>query len=170
MLGAAGGFLAALSVSPAPGTAGAVADIQMQGKPDGSHVWFDPVGIRVEPGQTIRWINRNPGNSHTATAYHPTLFDRPRRIPAKAAPWDSGYLLPEEMFSVTLTEQGVYDYYCVPHEHAGMVGRIIVGEPGEHDWPDPTQDAGGLVPVPEAALKSFPSVEEIMRKGIVRPA
>jgi hypothetical protein len=22
----------------------------------------------------------------------------------------------------------VYDYFCIPHEHAGMVGRIVVGE------------------------------------------
>ena len=30
---------------------------------------------------------------------------------------------------MTFTVEGVYDYYCVPHEHAGMVGRIVVGTP-----------------------------------------
>ena len=51
--------------------AGEAVEIRMQGNTDGSHVWFDPVGLRIEPGQTIRWINLDPGNSHTATAYHP---------------------------------------------------------------------------------------------------
>jgi hypothetical protein len=32
-------------------------------------------------------------------------------------------------FEVTLTVEGVYDYYCTTHEMAGMVGRIIVGQP-----------------------------------------
>ena len=27
------------------------------------------------------------------------------------------------------TVTGVYDYFCIPHEEAGMVGRIIVGSP-----------------------------------------
>ena len=38
--------------------------------------------------------------------------------------------MPGESFAVELTEPGVYDYYCIPHEHAGMVGRIVVGGPG----------------------------------------
>ena len=39
----------------------------MRGKADGSHVWFDPIGVHVQPGQTVRWTNRDPGNSHTVT-------------------------------------------------------------------------------------------------------
>ena len=73
----------------------------MQGNTDGSHVWFDPVGIHLQPGQSITWINRDPGNSHTATAYHPKNFDRPTRLPRGAEPWNSDYLLPNETFSVT---------------------------------------------------------------------
>jgi hypothetical protein len=26
-----------------------------------------------------------------------------------------------------LTAEGVYDYFCMPHERAGIVGRLIVG-------------------------------------------
>ncbi len=163
-----GGLLAALATPPLAAGAGDTIEIRMQGRADGSHVWFDPVGIRLEPGQTVRWVNRDPGNSHTATAYHPANFGRPRRIPERATPWDSGYLLPDETFAVTLIEPGIYDYYCVPHEHAGMVGRLIVGAPQRHGWPTaPTgADRGGAVP--RAALNAFPTVEEIMREGIVR--
>jgi plastocyanin len=144
-----------------------VVEIRMQGRPDGSQVWFDPIGVRVEPGQTIRWINLDPANSHTATAYHPANSGRPRRIPGGAAPWDSDYLLPNEAFAVTLTEQGVYDYCCVPHEHAGMVGRIVVGRPPSKGW---TTVDGGEAGLPEVALRAFPPVDAIMRGGSVRRA
>ena len=140
-----------------------VVEIAMQGRGDGSHVWFDPVGLLVRPGQTVRWSNREKGNVHTATAYHPANFDRPLRVPGSANPWNSDYLMPGESFAVVLTVPGVYDYYCIPHEHAGMVGRIVVGEPGPEDRgrrPD-----GDL---PGVALAAFPPVEAIMRQGAVR--
>jgi plastocyanin len=141
------------------------AEVRMLGDATGSHVGFDPVGLWIEPGQTVRWTNADAGNSHTSTAYDPANFDRPRRIPAGAAPWDSDYLLPDESFAVTLTAEGVYDYYCVPHEHAGMVGRIVVGEPGGDGWMrEPGADAG----LPAAALAAFPSVEAIVANRIVR--
>jgi plastocyanin len=140
----------------------------MRGNTDGSHVWFDPVGLHIRPGQTMRWINLDPGNSHTATAYHPKNFGRPLRIPKGAEPWDSDYLLPEETFSVTLTVKGIYDFYCIPHEHAGMVGRIVVGEPGGSAAEGLPAEAAGGEPVPDIALQAFPSVEEIMARGVVR--
>jgi len=56
----------------------------MQGNPDGSKVWFDPIGVLVQPGQTIRWTNRDPGNAHTTTAYHPKNFEHAHRIPIRS--------------------------------------------------------------------------------------
>lgn len=162
-----GGLLAGLAAPRLPLAAEAV-EIRMQGHADGSHVWFDPVGLRIEPGQTIRWINLDPGNSHTATAYHPRNLERPLRIPEAAQPWNSDYLLPHETFSVTLTTEGVYDFYCIPHEHAGMVGRIIVGRPGRSSATSVSTQAAGGEPIPEIALHAFPPVDEIMRQGTVR--
>ncbi|WP_244510675.1 cupredoxin domain-containing protein [Microvirga guangxiensis] len=108
------------------------------------------------------------GNSHTATAYHWKNFERPQRIPEGAEPWNSDYLLPNESFSVTLTVEGIYDFYCVQNEHAGMVGRINVGQPGRSSvYSVFTQAAGGEA-IPEIALQAFPPVDEIMRQGIVR--
>ena len=161
-----GGILAGLGV-PAVVASGPV-DIRMQGNADGSHVWFDPVGLRVAPGQTIRWINVDPGNSHTATAYHPRNLERPLRIPETAEPWNSDYLLPDESFWVTLTVEGVYDFFCIPHEHAGMVGRIIVGQPGRSPADSLSAQAAGGEPIPEIALRAFPPIDEIMRRGIIR--
>lgn len=168
MLGLGGGFAAVLALHrPTVARADEVVEIAMDGRGDGSEVWFDPVGIRIRPGQTIRWVNRDAGNAHTATAYHPSNFGRLRRVPPGAGGWDSDYLLPEEAFTVTLNVPGVHDYYCVPHEHAGMVGRIVVGAPR----PESRIGGADVDPrLPEAALRAFPSVEEIMDRGTVRRA
>ena len=163
-----GGVLATLALPPAVGRARGIVEIRMQGRPDGSHVWFDPIGVRVEPGQTVRWTNLDPGNSHTSTAYHPSIADRPLRMPEDAKPWNSDYLLPNESFSATLSEPGVYDYYCQPHEHAGMVARIVVGTP--QSWNEALNKAERDRSLPMAAIDAFPSVEEILSKGIVRRA
>jgi plastocyanin len=164
LIGVGGASLAALAVRRAAGAD--VVEIAMQGAGGGAKVWYDPVGLHVRPGQTVRWSNRDAGNTHTVTAYHPAIFGRPRRIPAAARPWDSDYLLPGAAFSVVLTVEGVYDYYCVPHEHAGMVGRIVVGAPppgAAEQPPDPD-----LAPLPEVALNGFPPVAEILERGVVR--
>jgi plastocyanin len=163
---AGGGLLATFFAGSAPAATGAVVEITMQGRGGGARVWFDPVGIHIAPGSTVRWTNRDPGNSHTVTSYHPKIFERPLRIPAGAAAWNSDYLLPEESFAMTFTGVGVYDYYCVPHEHAGMVGRIVVGMPAAEVVSGMPE--AGLTPLPEAALKGFPPVAEIIATGAVR--
>ncbi len=152
----AGGGIAGLALlaQPFPTRAEPVIEIAMRGNADGSKVWFDPVGLLVEPGQTLRWVNRDPGNAHTSTAFHPANGGHPLRIPTGAEPWNSDYLLPEQSFDLRLTTIGVYDYFCIPHEEAGMVGRIVVGsmDPG---WP-------------ETARGQLPTPEEIVRRKVIR--
>jgi hypothetical protein len=64
----------------------------------------------------------------------------------------------------------VYDYLCMPHEAAGMVGRIIVGEPAAGPGTRPF----GYAPdrhwksVPMPAQQAFPAIALIMEKGTVR--
>ncbi|MCP5365854.1 MAG: hypothetical protein H6905_11625 [Hyphomicrobiales bacterium] len=140
--------------------------IKMQGTSRGERVWFTPIGLAIAAGTTVRFVNRDPVNSHTATAYHPSLFGRPRRIPEGAEPWDSDFLLPEASFEVTLYRPGVYDFYCIPHEMAGMVGRIVVGLPTDKGWQDAALSAADL---PDAALKAFPDVKAILNVGRIDP-
>jgi plastocyanin len=84
--------------------------IEMRSDMVGSHVWFDPIGLYVNPGMTVRWIARE--NVHTTTAYHPQNDHHSLRIPKGALPWDSGFLVrPGDRFEVTLTVPGVYDYW-----------------------------------------------------------
>ncbi len=131
--------------------------IGMESDALGSKVWFDPIGLHVQLGDTIRWVLNN--NVHTVAAYHPENAGHALRIPAGAAPWDSGYLVNQgDSFEVTLTVPGVYDYYCAPHEFSGMVGRIVVGDGrASSDWRD----------VPAVARSAFPTVAEIVAKGRV---
>ncbi|MER3445798.1 MAG: hypothetical protein C4291_02710 [Candidatus Dadabacteria bacterium] len=137
----------------------------------GSRVWFDPIGIYIEPGQTVRWIVVE--NVHTTSAYHPRNSNHSLRIPPNATPWDSGFLSPGEHFDVKLKTQGIYDYYCTAHEEAGMVGRIIVGKPTgpgalPFNYYVGRSDTTNWRPVPPAAQKAFPSIEQIMREKVVR--
>lgn len=164
-----GSLLAVFLAGSAALAADDLVEVTMQGTSGGTHVWFDPVGLHVRPGQTVRWTNRDQGNSHTVTAYHPAINGRPRRIPPNVQPFDSGYLLPGESFSMKFMRQGVYDYYCVPHEHAGMVGRIVVGKPLAQELAQQlaTTTDPGLTPLPEAALNGFPPVDEIVASGVV---
>jgi plastocyanin len=131
----------------------------------GDQVFFDPVGVWVEPGTTIRFLLID--GVHDTQAFHP---DNPvslglNRIPEGAQPWNSGMMggliNPSRTFEVTLTEEGVYDYFCSPHVAFGMVGRIVVGNP----------EASPAKPVDEImfepARAALPSVEDILAQTMV---
>ncbi|WP_440999278.1 cupredoxin domain-containing protein [Fodinibius sp. SL11] len=85
---------------------------------------FDPVVVAVNPGDVIEFIVRE--GLHTVTAYHPTNR-RPKRIPDLAKPFDSGLMEQGDQWFLNIKEEGVYDYFCLPHEKMGHVGRVIAG-------------------------------------------
>lgn len=156
---ATGGAALVAPLMPRTAAADGSADIVMRGDALGSEVWFEPAGLLVRPGATVTWRNDDFSNAHTTTAFHPSNRAHPLRIPEGAKPWNSDYLLPGETFSVTLTVPGVYDTFCIPHEMAGMVGRIVV------------MAEGGPMPLAardDPAVKAmFPPVADIVRLGAV---
>ena len=160
-----GGLLLAAPALGAP----AVVEVRLRSDPEGASVGFDPIGLEVAPGTTVRWVLE--ANVHTTTAYHPDNDRHPLRIPEGAKPWDSGYLVdPGQAFEVTLTVEGVYDYFCAPHEEAGMVGRIVVGRPGGPGArlvDNAAYARKGRREIPPAAKAAFPSIDTIMAEGIV---
>ncbi len=129
----------------------------------GGNFRFDPVGLRIEPGTNMIWLNM--GGFHTATAFHPDHGhllggDVPLRIPDGAEPFHSGMLglTDGTEFEHTLAVEGVYDYFCQPHYGLGMVGRVIVD--AASGGPPPV--ARPLSELPEFAQRQMPAVETIM--------
>ena len=97
---------------------------------EGSEYYFDPIGLFVESGTTVTWEIQ--AGSHSSTAYKkgngPASVTR---IPDGAKAWDSGVLSQQgATYEHTFETTGTYDYFCIPHKSLGMVGRIVVGEPG----------------------------------------
>lgn len=103
--------------------------------------YFDPIGLYVEPGTTVRF--EIAAGSHSATAYE-------NRIPADASPFDSG-VISDGSFDYTFDTPGTYDYYCIPHQSMGMVGRIVVGEP--RGSAEATSIPDGTVPESEVIVE-----------------
>ena len=105
------------------------ADHVVELESEGGRHYFDPVGLHVRPGETVAFVVER--GTHTATAYHAENDAPETRIPADAEPWDTDDLLGDESTYVQeFTAQGTHDFFCRHHRTAGMVGRIVVGEPG----------------------------------------
>lgn len=114
---------------------------------EGSEYVFDPIGLAVEPGDTVEWVIES--GSHSSTSYDD-------RIPEGAETWDSGVLSEEgTTFRHTFETEGTYDYFCTPHKSLEMIGRVVVGEPGG--------PAEGSMP-PDGAV---PSSDVIVEEGSV---
>ncbi len=150
-----------------------VIEIRMTMSKDGTQPYFDPVGVHVRPGDTVRWVQIS--NYHSVAAYHPDNGNHEMRIPEQATPWNSNVLLGQypaqgSTYEYRFIVEGVYDYFCQPHEAAGMVGRIVVGAPGTGPGTRPFgyAPAHEWKPVPAAAQTQFPPIDEIVRKGSVR--
>ena len=161
----------AAALGAAASATAAMVEVKMVQTPAGK-TYFDPAGVHIAPGDTVRWVQIS--GFHSVTAYHPGNDNHELRIPPAAEPWDSDILLADypkrgATFEHVFTVQGVYDYFCKPHEMAGMVGRVVVGDPGD----GPATKPFGYAPderwasVPEVARKAFPSIDEILKKGTV---
>ncbi len=87
--------------------------------------FFEPVGLAVEPGDTILFRSVSPW--HTVTAYHPR-FGYTQRIPDDDAAVNSPVLMEGMDFYYAFRVPGVYDLNCQIHEWDGMVVRIVAGE------------------------------------------
>lgn len=87
---------------------------------------FEPKEIMIPAGKTVEWKNLSL-LVHTVTA-DPELAARKESVilPEGASPFDSGNILPEGIFRHRFTVPGRYQYFCLPHEGAGMVGTVVV--------------------------------------------
>lgn len=118
---------------------------------EGDAFYFDPIGLFVEPGETVTWVIDS--GSHSSTAYQQGNGGAEvTRIPEDAQAWDSGTLTEEgATFDHTLDVTGTYDYFCIPHKQLEMVGRLVVGEPGGPA--EGSQPPDGAVPESSAIVE-----------------
>lgn len=86
---------------------------------------FNPEIIRLNPGEKVKFIVRNPSSAfHTLTIYH---SKSERKNPIVNISLSSG---DEKTETVTMPDQEKILYLvCLPHEGIGMVGQVIVGNP-----------------------------------------
>ncbi|SEN99815.1 pseudoazurin [Palleronia pelagia] len=77
---------------------------------------FRPAVIKVNPGDTVRFVATDRGHNSEA-------FDD--AVPEGVEAWNGNI---NEEFEITLDTEGAYGYHCTPHLSAGMVGIILVGD------------------------------------------
>lgn len=103
--------------------------------------FFEPTGLAVEPGDTVKFDYASP--HHTVTAYHPAFGFR-RRVPEGVPPFSAPVLPEGGYWLYTFEAEGVYDYHCGPHEAFGHVGRVVSGSAeGFEPLPDLCAERGG---------------------------
>lgn len=81
---------------------------------------FVPDILQINPGDTVRFVSVSKG--------HNSVTDD-NMLPEGAESWKSKI---SKDFEVTLTVEGTYGYYCMPHRALGMVGLILVGDPSSN--------------------------------------
>lgn len=129
--------------------------------------FYQPTGLFIEPGDTVRFIADTP--HHTATAYH-AQHVKTQRVPEGVEPFSSPVIPINESWEYTFTEPGVYDLWCGPHEQYGMAMRLVVGEatgPGAEPVSDFSPEgvfatAGTVLSDPALAPDNIVSKKQVM--------
>jgi plastocyanin len=75
--------------------------------------YFNPSGMNVTVGDTVRWVWDN--GSHTTTS---------TTIPSGAATWDQPMNASNTFFEYPVTVAGVHNYKCTPHASMGHLGSF----------------------------------------------
>ena len=93
----------------------------------GGSFYFDPIGLYVKPGDTVKWVLKSGGHSTTSYTKGNPSYNGPRLIPKNAKPWDSGVLnKPGASFSYTFQAKGTYLYYCIPQKEMTAGTKNVV--------------------------------------------
>lgn len=149
--------------------------------------YFEPTGLAIEPGDTVRFSLPTP--HHNVNAYHPA-FGYTQRVPERVPPFSSPILGVGDYWLYTFDTEGVYNIMCAPHELFGMVGTVVVGSatgPGANpvgEAPAPMEQArppeftAGLVlsdpamspdAIAEAGSVSWSELKPESKRPLLRP-
>lgn len=137
---------------------------EVEGRPV-PEFYFEPTGLLIQPGDTVRFVAVTP--HHTATAYHEQHV-KSHRVPEGVEPFSSPVVPVGEAWDYTFTVAGTYDIWCGPHEQYGMAMRVVgeaggpANEPVDNLSPEGAFGAAGTV-LNDAAL----TPENIVAQGSV---
>lgn len=96
-------------------------EVRMLNKgPEGQPMQFDPAFIKIEPGDSVKFIATDKGHNSESIL---------EMIPETAEVWKGKI---NEEIVVTFDVEGIYGYKCMPHFGLGMVGIIQVGDSTEN--------------------------------------
>ena len=77
---------------------------------------FVPDIVRAKPGDTIKFVAADRGHNSQVNE---------DMMPEGGTMWEGKI---NDEVEVTIDVEGAYGYYCKPHNSAGMVGLILVGD------------------------------------------
>lgn len=94
-----------------------------------SRLAYEPAELTVPAGTTVTWVFDSSGHNVSCVPAHAASAS----LPDGAAPFSS-YEGDEkhrtssrgETFVHAFEVPGTYEYVCIPHESAGMTGRVVV--------------------------------------------
>ncbi|HAO25798.1 MULTISPECIES: plastocyanin/azurin family copper-binding protein [unclassified Methylophaga] len=101
---------------------------------------FEPMVVKIAPGDTVRWENMPTHNVETIEGLVPEGTEK------IMSPMGENY-------QHTFDKEGIYVYICTPHIGSGMGGAVIVGEPTNLDDIKASDASGGLGRVVRKAIQ-----------------
>ena len=111
-------MLAAAAVIAMAGAAGAAEhEVKMLNKGEKGAMVFEPDFLKVEPGDTVKFIAVDKG--HDAQSINGMLPEGVEGFKGKI----------NQEVTFTVEKEGVYGVKCTPHYAMGMVMLIVAGEP-----------------------------------------
>ncbi|GAB3311052.1 halocyanin [Haloplanus rallus] len=132
-------LLATLGTGLAVGSAGCAGVVggDVEGDVGMTAEAFRPTTITVSVGEEVVWYN-NSARAHSVTAYDDGIPEGAEffatggydSTSAAREGWYemNGVLESGETFAHTFETPGQFNYFCIPHERAGMVGQVVVEE------------------------------------------
>ena len=105
----------------AGGARAAEVEVKLLNKGADGVMVFEPAFVKIAPGDTVKFVSTDKG--HNAESIKGML-------PEGAAPFVGKN---NEDIAVKFEQEGVYGIKCLPHYGMGMVGMIVVGNPGNID-------------------------------------
>jgi len=102
------------------------ATVEVGVQANGGAYGFGPAAIHVDNGATVQFEWTGEGGAHNVVSDGDGPLDSGDTVDTSGVEYEH-----------TFEEDGIYPYYCVPHESLNMKGAIVVGT----DYP--TADSGG---------------------------